>query len=179
MSDKYDISRPGGLQTSSSDFFRSLRSPWKSVCLCVHVQLLCFPKKKVSLFSHLGIFFWPPAHLATIQPLKNQQRNYDNKNQKSLCGNCFQEFSLCSWPTVTDFPILILSVKSEWELLKYGVYCLVSKNLNMPLQSFEIQWTLKMATIGRLQVSDGNENLNQTQFVMKPCACISHFLPTQ
>lgn len=128
------------------------------------------------MFSHLGIFFWPPAHLATTQPLKNQQRNYDNKNQKSLCGNCFQEFSLCSWPTVTDFPILILSVKSEWELLKYGVYCLVSKNLNMPLQSFEIQWTLKMATIGRLQVSDGNENLNQTQFVMKPCACISHFL---
>ena len=79
---------------------------------------------------------------------------------------------VCLWPTVTDFPILILSVKSEWELLKYGVYCLVSKNFNTPLQSFEIQLNLKMATIGRLQVSDGNENLNQTQFVMKPCACM-------
>ena len=120
----------------------------------------------------------------TIQPLKNQQPLKNDSATKEPTAKLWQQESkismqellsiipVCLWPTVTDFPILILSVKSEWELLKYGVYCLVSKNFNTPLQSFEIQLNLKMATIGRLQVSDGNENLNQTQFVMKPCACI-------
>ena len=73
----------------------------------------------------------------------------------------FQEFSLCLWPLVTGVLFLILSVKREWELLKYSMFIDLFQRTWIMIH-LSIPLNLEVAIIGRLQVCDGNENFSQT-----------------
>lgn len=89
-------------------------------------------KKAMGDIAAVGIMFafisaFSPNSLCAKIVFKEptaELQSYNNIDRKSLCGKFAFKNLLCLWPTVTAFPIFILSVKRERKLLQFETLCM-------------------------------------------------------